>query len=112
MKKARAFKEMSDDTLKCRSLGHAWDIEMVTRHREDGESVWHVAHVCIRRGCGTTRLDVVPVGTSLDLPYTLSRRYGYPDDYLIDDVKSWGGALLVKRNSRDVLLRRLKQNAR
>lgn len=104
-KKATGFKEMSTKALTCRALGHAWEVEMVTRKNRDG-GVWEVVLTCAR--CKTDRNDVVPTGSDPRNPFNLSRSYAYADAYIVADLKSWGGPSLLKRNARDELFRRLK----
>jgi hypothetical protein len=105
-KKATAFTEMSTKALTCRSLGHAWNITLITRKRYDG-GVWEIALECGR--CKTTRDDVVPAGTDPKTPFNLNRRYGYANQYVVEDRKSWGGPSLLKRNAREVLFKRLQK---
>lgn len=105
-RKSKAFTEMSTSTLLCRSLGHSWAIDMVTQKRRDG-GVWEITMHCTR--CKTGRDDVVPTGTDAKSPFSLDRRYHYSNGYIVEDIKSWGGASLLKRNARDVLFRRLKE---
>lgn len=104
--RAKSFKAMPTAHLLCRSLGHAWNIELVTVRQVDGLRVYDVALACLR--CTTTRADLVPMGTNANDPFTFSRGYGYADGYMVEDLKGWGGASLLKRNARNVLLGRLK----
>jgi hypothetical protein len=110
MKRAKAFKEMSTAHLKCRSLGHAWDVVMVTVRRTEEGSAYAVALECMR--CDTQRDDLVPRGIDGEAPFMFRRGYRYADGYMVEDLEGWGGASLLKRNARDVLLRRLKESAR
>lgn len=106
----KAFKDMPTKHLMCRSLGHAWDIEMVTVARIDGERMWNTALRCLR--CRTTRDDLSPIGADSNDPFTFARHYGHAKGYLVEDLKGWGGASLLKRNARDVLYRRLQNGKR
>lgn len=106
MTKAKSFKQMPTAHLMCRSLGHSWEVDLVTVQRTDEGRVYSVALTCLR--CSSTRADLVPMGADEDDPFTLGRRYGYADGYVVEDRGSWGGASLLKRNVRSVLLGRLK----
>jgi hypothetical protein len=105
-KRAKAFKEMPTEHLKCRSLGHAWEIQLVTVERPDGLQCYRVALECMR--CRTERSDLVPAGVDEDAPFMFTRGYRYADGYMVEDLKGWGGASLLKRNARNVLFQRLK----
>ena len=109
MAKAKAFKEMSTAHLKCRSLGHAWDVHLVTVERPEGVRCYRVALECMR--CKTERSDLVPAGTNGDMPFMFTRGYRYADGYMVEDLKGWGGASLLKRNARGELFNRLKEKS-
>jgi len=107
MTRPQSFRSMSTAHLTCRSLGHAWEIQLVTVERPEGWRCYRVALECLR--CHTLRSDLVPAGTDGDAPFTFARGYHYADGYIVDDIKSWGGASLLKRNARDILFRRLRE---
>jgi hypothetical protein len=58
--------------------------------------------------CRTERSDLVPAGVDEDAPFMFTRGYRYADGYMVEDLKGWGGASLLKRNARNVLFQRLK----
>jgi hypothetical protein len=110
MKRAKAFKEMPTAHLKCRSLGHAWDVVLVTVERPEGVRCYRVLLECMR--CTTERDDLVPAGSDGEMPFMFSRGYHYADGYMVEDLQGWGGASLLKRNARNVLFLRLKESKR
>jgi len=110
MKKAKRFDDITTAALMCRSFGHAWKVDLITRGRVGGAGVWRVSLVCLR--CKTGRDDVIPLGVNPETPYSMHRSYSYTDGYQVADRKSWGGAGLLRRSARDVLFRRLKEGTR
>lgn len=94
-KRTLRFADFPTDHLKCRSLGHAWDIKMTSVIRpKHGGQAYRVLLVCGR--CDTERTDDVRVSDG----DRTRRMYGYPDGYLIKDAKSWGGRWEFVRNAR------------
>lgn len=100
MKKQRRYaRKLSDENLDCRLMRHGSAMKLVGAHRTriDGRLFTLLRFTC--SGCGTHREDVLDSQLRLR-----SRRYDYPDGYLLDgdelasegrpDVTTWRAELL------------------
>lgn len=112
VRKAAKFRDLDDDTLKCRSWNHSWE-HVVTyvdtyKQRKASRAVatLELQLQCTR--CGTYRTDVYNRAKG----ELLSRRYEYNDEYLIGDLSSWGGRKTFNGNVRVELVARLSVDAK
>lgn len=96
----RKLADLETNHLACRSLGHAWDIEVCYRGREGASTVYTVHLRCSR--CATTRRDRVVRHEGLD-----GRTYTHADGYLISNLDKWGGRTIFNSNVRETLYSRL-----
>ena len=71
--------ELSDEVLRCKSFGHAWDVGPVSRFSPVGREVWVVRLRCT--SCGMERTDFVEPGT-FELE---ERRYTRVEGYTLLD---------------------------
>lgn len=111
VRKATKFKSFDDDTLKCRSWNHSWE-HVITyvdtykqRKAKRAVSTLELELQCTR--CDTMRIDVY----SRAQGELLSRRYVYPESYLVGDLSSWGGRKTFNANVRVELISRLSEGA-
>lgn len=101
--RAQKFQDMHQDYLFCRAWHHAWD-PIDTTVLEG--TILVVTFKCMR--CPVTRKDWISRYNG-DL---LERYYGYPDNYLIQDVQQWGGRKVFNSNVRLEAVRRLRGGRR
>lgn len=103
MPKAKGFKDLQTDHLKCRSLLHAWDPIETNLIRVGNRRAFEVELECLR--CGGGRTDQIAMsGGEL-----IKRVYHYPDNYIVEELKSWGGRGELLRNARVELYSRLEK---
>jgi hypothetical protein len=100
--KIKSFKDISTVHLKCRSLGHAWDVDAVFVETKNRRKVYRAEFYCLR--CDTTRSDVVLAQSGM----IDGRRYGYVENYTLPGGP-WGGRQEFYRNVRLELIARIQQ---
>jgi len=100
MATTKKFKDFKTNHLRCRALNHSWEPIETILIRVEGRPVYQTileCTVCSTKDDPTYKTDSIFVsgGKRVKAP-----PYHYTDKYLVEDVKSWGGAALLKRNSR------------
>lgn len=98
-KKAASLAELSNQSLTCRMISHAWEVEVTFATTAGRRTVYEMSLACAR--CGATRVDTVIKG-DVD-----NRHYTHPDNYLIANAKEWGDRKTFNRNARDELVQRI-----
>lgn len=102
MASPNSFREMKEDHLKCRVLTHAWDPVYTEPDQVYERRKCNALHVvCLRKQCQATKTVLFFTdGSRKSLPIA------YDKDYVIANVKPWGGKGAVKRNAQDELVAR------
>lgn len=99
------LRDLKTNHLKCRSFMHPWDIEYTTIIRVDRKRTYESHLRCPR--CKGTKVIYVAVATgerNVKAP-----KYDYPKDYVVEDLKSWGGRSELNANViRELMLRSMK----
>lgn len=88
-----SFKALNTDHLKCRAWRHSWDLDYVALETIKRRQAYEAHLFCMR--CGTTK--TLHIARTSGEPLK-THRYGYATNYLIEDVKSWGGRREFNRN--------------
>jgi hypothetical protein len=105
-KKAKTFKGMDTKNLECRVLMHAWEHKQTFLTKEGRVELLELRLECLR--CPTVRIDVYLRSKGvLD-----SRQYRHPDNYLVEELKSWGGRKIFNNNIRIELFSRYIKGAK
>jgi hypothetical protein len=100
VRKAQKFKDFTTEHLRCRATSHSWEPVETYLIRVEGRPAYETTlkcTVCSRPKDPTFKTDTIFVsdGTRPKHP-----PYHYTNGYLVEDIKSWGGTALLKRNSR------------
>lgn len=104
----RAFHQMSDSAVFCRSLNHSWGVqgnEIIRRYKHSKRDGLRLFLACTR--CGTTRTD-----TYWRDGFLGSRTYSYVSDYIVEDRPKWGSAKTFNANVRQELMKRVMKGAK
>lgn len=101
--RSRPVKELTTKSLKCHSLGHAWDPVAAIL---EGRGRVRLELRCMR--CRTERTDLI-VRSRGELEH---RRYTYTPGYLVEDVQSYGSRGQLNGTIRSELIGRIMQNGK
>lgn len=101
MARPQSLKKLQTQHLKCRSWMHAWEHELTTLERIGQAQLLILTLRCTR--CGTKRTDEIRRSNGQLEARAYTER---PKNYLIDDVKSWGGRVEFNNNVRLELVNR------
>lgn len=82
----QSLSQLETAHLKCRSWAHAWDYEVSYVERVGNSRILELHLHCER--CDGYRIDTFDRPSQ---PRLISRKYVYPEGYVVVDLKRWGG---------------------